>query len=118
MVLTMDLGQHYTGAFGRWFAQNGVDSESFLGATAEQALGAEAARVHEAANRRALHGETAVYDWSVRFLKGIRRRRTRFPFLVYPANVRASTGAAASNGLAAVKRNLTSDPSPLCREGE
>jgi PAS domain S-box-containing protein len=64
LVLTLDLEQRYTGVFGGWFEQHAVAPEWFLGKTASEVLGPEAAAVHEAANIRALSGEHAVFNWS------------------------------------------------------
>ncbi|MDH7489966.1 MAG: PAS domain S-box protein, partial [Anaerolineae bacterium] len=64
IVFTLDREGRHTGVFGRWLQKYGTPPEVYLGKTAREVLGPEAARVHEEANARALAGENAVYEWS------------------------------------------------------
>lgn len=64
IIFTLDRQERYTGIFGRWFAKEGDAPEQYVGKTAREILGAEAAAVHEAANARAFAGERVVYEWS------------------------------------------------------
>ncbi|GAB4402016.1 MAG: hypothetical protein Kow00123_11880 [Anaerolineales bacterium] len=64
IVFTLDREGRHTGVFGRWLAKYGTPPEVYLGKTARDMMGPEAARVHEEANARALAGENVVYEWS------------------------------------------------------
>ncbi len=64
VVFTLDSRQRHVGLYGDWVARAGLTPEFFLGKTAREILGEEAAAVHEEANRRALTGERVVYEWS------------------------------------------------------
>ncbi len=99
MVLTLDLEQRYTGAFGRWFEHNEVTPRSFVGHAVRDMLDPETAAVHEAANRRALMGDTAVYDWSFQSSDGVRHIQT----VVSP--MRDLSGAI--SGLVSIGRDIT-----------
>lgn len=65
VVFTLDTRGRHTGVYGSWVARSGQTLENYLGKTAREILGPEAAAVHEAALARALKGEFVVYDWSV-----------------------------------------------------
>lgn len=65
MIFTLDREGRHTGVYGHGLAASGLGLDFFLGRTARQILGPEAAPVHEQANARALAGETVVYEWSV-----------------------------------------------------
>ncbi len=65
IVFTLDRDQRHTGVFGRWLEKQRIEPEFFLGKTSVEILGAEAAELHQAANKRALAGESVVYEWSV-----------------------------------------------------
>lgn len=65
VVFTLDTRGRHTGVYGSWVARSGQTPENYLGKTAREILGPEAAAVHEAALARALKGEFVVYDWSV-----------------------------------------------------
>lgn len=64
IVFTLDYQQRYTGVFGTWWEKTAGKSEFILGKTAREILGEEAAAIHEEANKKALAGETVVYEWS------------------------------------------------------
>lgn len=64
VVYLLDREQRHVGVFGNWVERSGLAPQHFLGKTAREILGADAAPIHEAANRRALAGESVVYEWS------------------------------------------------------
>lgn len=64
LVYTLDVQQRFTGIYGRWRHQEGVDPAKYIGRTAADIFGAEHAAVHSAANQAALRGERIVYEWS------------------------------------------------------
>ncbi|MBP6671712.1 MAG: PAS domain S-box protein [Bacteroidetes bacterium] len=72
IVFTLDNHQRHTGVFGRWLEKKNLSREMFIGRSAEDIHGPEAARVHIDANRRALDGESVEYEWSVQ--QGDRRQ--------------------------------------------
>lgn len=76
IVYTLDREQRHTGVYGPWVARNGLTPEFFLGKSARDLFGAEAATVHEEANRRALAGEYVIYDWSASSTDGTRYFQT------------------------------------------
>ncbi len=64
IILALDREQRHTGVFGRWLTKSNLTPEFFLGKTARDIFGAEGAAIHEAANARALAGESVIYEWS------------------------------------------------------
>jgi len=76
IVFTLDREQRHTGVFGRWLDRNGLSPDMFLGKTAGDIFGAEAAPIHEQANQRALAGENVVYEWMIRSPEGTRYFQT------------------------------------------
>jgi PAS domain S-box-containing protein len=76
LVFTLDREQRHVEVFGRWLDREGWTPDSLLGKTAREIFGPEAAPVHEAANRRALAGESITYEWSVAGRDGARHFRT------------------------------------------
>ncbi|MCK7486607.1 MAG: PAS domain-containing protein [Bacillus subtilis] len=62
IVYELDLEQKHTAVYGKWLKDLQADSASFLGKTAREMFGADAAP-HEKAFDRVLKGETVVYDW-------------------------------------------------------
>ncbi len=64
VIYTLDTNQRHSGVFGKWVERSGLQPEFFLGKTARDLFGAEAALVHEQANQRALSGESVAYEWS------------------------------------------------------
>ena len=62
IVLNRELRQ--VEVYGRSSKQRDNDKERFLGKTAEETVGKEAARPHTEAGQRALAGESVLYEWS------------------------------------------------------
>ncbi len=65
IVYTLDTEGRHTGLYGSWVEKAGRRPEDFLGKTARDMFGPEAAKVHEEALARALKGEFVVYEWSM-----------------------------------------------------
>lgn len=66
VIFTLDREQRHTGLYGRWLERYQIPPETFLGKTSREIAPDESiARVHEAANTRALGGEFVVYEWSM-----------------------------------------------------
>jgi PAS domain S-box-containing protein len=65
IVFTLDRNGRHVGVFGRWVERAGLTPETFIGKTAGEILGTEAAPIHEAANARALEGQNVIYEWSL-----------------------------------------------------
>lgn len=63
VIFTLDTQQRHTGVFGRWLERAAVDKSFFLGRSSRDLFGEGLAVRHEAANTRALQGETVVYEW-------------------------------------------------------
>jgi len=76
VIYTLDTNQMHTGVFGEWFQKAGLTAEYFLGKTARDLFGVEKAAVHEAANERALGGESTTYEWSAPEQSGIAHYQT------------------------------------------
>ncbi|MCX8189200.1 MAG: PAS domain S-box protein [Nitrososphaeria archaeon] len=70
IVFILDRQQRHVGVFGQWLKTYNTSPEVFLGKTAREILGEEAAKVHEEANARALNGENVVYEWSLKRVNG------------------------------------------------
>jgi PAS domain S-box-containing protein len=70
IVFILDRQQRYIGVFGQWLKLYKTSPEVFLGKTAREVLGDEAARVHEEANLKALQGENVTYEWSMKTSEG------------------------------------------------
>ncbi|MEM2660510.1 MAG: PAS domain S-box protein [Nitrososphaeria archaeon] len=70
IVFILDRQQRHIGVFGQWLKTYNTTPEFFLGKTAKEVLGEEAATVHEEANARALQGENVVYEWSLKTAEG------------------------------------------------
>lgn len=64
ILYTLDVAQRHTAVFGDWVTAAG-GAETYLGKSAKDLFGPEAAKVHEEANLRALEGETVTYQWSI-----------------------------------------------------
>jgi len=62
IIYELDLKQKHTAIYGKWLKDLHLDPTSFLGKSAREMFGAEAAP-HEIAFERVLKGETVVYDW-------------------------------------------------------
>jgi PAS domain S-box-containing protein len=76
VVFRLDRDQRCVDAFGRWLQRQGFNPSNLIGKTIAEILGPEAAGVHEAANLRALAGETITYDWILRSRQGIHHMQT------------------------------------------
>jgi two-component system, NtrC family, sensor kinase len=77
IVFTINREGRYDGVYGRWRTRLGLNPEFILGKTPSELMDAEHAAVHEAADARALAGETVVYDWSYETRGGPRYIQTR-----------------------------------------
>ncbi len=99
IVFTLDRKQRHRGVFGSWLERYGVAPQVYLGKTAREVLGADAAFVHEAANERALAGHNAIYEWSAETPKG----RVYFQTSVSP--LRNSKGSIV--GIVGIGRDIT-----------
>lgn len=64
IVFTLDYQGRHTAIFGRWFERTQILPENFLGKTAGELLGPQAAEIHNSANQKALAGESVIYEWS------------------------------------------------------
>jgi len=76
IVFVLDREQRYVAMLGRRLERYGLAPDSFLGKTAAEVLGPAAAPVHEAANRRALAGDSVLYEWSSAGPEGTRNFQT------------------------------------------
>lgn len=76
IVFTLDREQRYTGVFGSWWEKTGTLPESCLGRTCREIFNPQTALIHQAANNRALAGETLVYEWSFESSVGIQYCQT------------------------------------------
>ncbi|MBN2393321.1 MAG: PAS domain S-box protein [Anaerolineae bacterium] len=66
VIFSLDTEQRHTALYGQWIERMGMSPEYFLGRTAREVFGAEAARVHETANRQVLTtGASVTYEWEV-----------------------------------------------------
>ncbi|GAB4475434.1 MAG: hypothetical protein Kow00124_16420 [Anaerolineae bacterium] len=99
IIFTLDSAERHTGVFGHWVERAGLTPETFLGRTAREILGEEAARVHEENNARALAGESTVYEWST----GSGEDRTYYQTSLSP--MRDEDGTV--RGLVGVGRDIT-----------
>ena len=77
ILFTLNTDQEHTGVYGRWVKKFGMNPDDFLGKTARQIMGEDAARVHEEANLRALQGEEVTYEWSMPIAEGLLTVQTR-----------------------------------------
>lgn len=64
IVFTLDTEQRHTGLYGKIFVRNPEAKKKYLGKTVADILGSEEAAVHYEANKRALEGESFMYEWS------------------------------------------------------
>ncbi len=76
IVFTLDTQQRHTGVFGPWVSSFGLKPEFFLGKTSREILGERDAAPHIEANRRALAGESIVYEWQISTCSGERYFQT------------------------------------------
>lgn len=99
IVFTLDTNQRHDGVYGHWLREAGLGPEAFLGRTARQILGADAALVHESANELALAGRRVTYEWNLPTRSGSRRIQTS----LVPR--RASSGEI--DGVVGIGRDIT-----------
>lgn len=64
IVFLLDTQGRHIGIYGQWLRHYGLKEDMFIGKTAREILGDEAAKVHEEANARVLAGEHVLYEWS------------------------------------------------------
>lgn len=64
IVFTLDKEQRHTGMYGRTFVKNPEAKKKYLGKTVSEIMGEKDAAIHYEANRRALAGESFMYEWS------------------------------------------------------
>ncbi|MCL1475486.1 PAS domain S-box protein [Argonema antarcticum] len=86
IVFTLDREQRFTGVFGSWLERTGFQAELFLGKTPQEIYELQSsdlrllqseisnlklqAAIHEAHHKKALSGETVVYEWSFENVNG------------------------------------------------
>ncbi|MGC8911354.1 MAG: PAS domain S-box protein [Nitrososphaeria archaeon] len=70
IVFILDRYQRHVSVFGQWSKIYKTSPEAFLGKTARDVFGDEAAKVHEEANIKALQGENVTYEWSTKTAEG------------------------------------------------
>jgi PAS domain S-box-containing protein len=76
VVFRLDREQRCVDAFGRWLEREGLNPAELIGLTTREIVGADQAPLHEAANLRALAGETVTYEWTLKAPKGLRHMQT------------------------------------------
>ena len=69
-VFVLDRNGRTTGAYGRADHRHGRGGDEFVGHTFTELLGPEGGGIHDAANERAVHGESVVYEWSMEDASG------------------------------------------------
>ncbi|HEX5964184.1 MAG TPA: PAS domain-containing protein [Gemmatimonadales bacterium] len=99
VVFRLDRDQRCVDAFGRWLEREGFDPATLIGKTIAEIVGQEAAPPHEAANLRALAGETVTYDWVLRSYRGVHHMQTTL------SPLRDANGRI--NGIVGVGRDVT-----------
>lgn len=65
VMFVLDADQRHVGVYGQWLANFGMGPDDFLGKTAVEIMGPDAAVPHVAANERALKGEHVAYEWTL-----------------------------------------------------
>lgn len=76
VVFRLDRSQRCLDAFGRWLERRDIDAADLIGRTVREIVGEEHAALHEAANLRALEGQTVTYEWSLEGRDGTRHMQT------------------------------------------
>ncbi|MFW5748042.1 MAG: PAS domain-containing sensor histidine kinase [Chloroflexota bacterium] len=99
VIYTLDQDMRYTALHGGWVTHYGLSEEYFLGKTQRETFGGDA-DVHEDANRRALNGQTAVYQWH---MNGADGRVAYFQTTVSPLR----DGYGSITGVVGVGRDIT-----------
>lgn len=64
IVFVLDTEQRHIGIYGNWVRRAGWTDDMFLGKTASEIMGDDAASVHISANEQALNGQHVKYEWS------------------------------------------------------
>ncbi|PKL83256.1 MAG: hypothetical protein CVV24_05850 [Ignavibacteriae bacterium HGW-Ignavibacteriae-3] len=67
LVYTLDKDMNITGLYGMWGEMYGLSEELLLGKKLTAFLSPAQTEVNEAANRRALKGESVKYEWTLKF---------------------------------------------------
>lgn len=79
VIFSLDTEQRHTAVYGRWVERMGMSPEYFLGRTARELFGPEAAQVHETSNTQVLTtGVSTTYEWEV---NGLNFQTTLSPLL-------------------------------------
>ena len=76
VVFRLDRDQRCVDVFGRWLEREGFSAANLIGKTIAEIVGSGAAPAHEAANLRALAGETVTYDWVLQTHAGVHHMQT------------------------------------------
>ena len=76
VVFRLDREQRCVDVFGRFLEREGFDPAHLVGRTTREIVGEDDAELHEAANLRALAGETVTYEWTLRAPRGVRHMQT------------------------------------------
>jgi two-component system cell cycle sensor histidine kinase/response regulator CckA len=76
VVFRLDREQRCVDAFGRWLEREGIEPARLIGRTIREIVGAGDASQHEAANAKALSGETVTYEWRLATPRGERHMQT------------------------------------------
>ena len=76
VVFRLDREQRCVDVFGRLLEREGFDPAHLVGRTTREIVGEDDADLHEAANLRALAGETVTYEWTLRAPRGVRHMQT------------------------------------------
>ncbi|HEX5386954.1 MAG TPA: PAS domain-containing protein [Gemmatimonadales bacterium] len=100
VVFRLDRDGRCVDIFGRWLEREGSPAQMLLGRTTGEIVGPATAPMHEEANRRALAGETVVYEWELVRKRGNRHMQASL------APLRNAAGEVI--GIVGVNRDLTS----------
>jgi PAS domain S-box-containing protein len=76
VVFRLDREQRCVDVFGRFLEREGFDPAHLVGRTTREIVGEDDVELHEAANLRALAGETVTYEWTLRAPHGVRHMQT------------------------------------------
>ena len=101
MIFALDPEGRLTQVFGQWFAREGLDPAAWLGRTAAELFGADAAKAHVAAHARALAGERVSFDWWLPSPAGPRHFEASMSPLLGPGGQ--------VSGVAGINRETTSE---------
>lgn len=63
VVYTLDTEMRHTGVYGNWIEKTNLSKDFFLGKTATEIFGDLYGQIHEVPTRKALSGESVVYEW-------------------------------------------------------